>query len=74
MSHNHIIDTCWYKMSNRCTPGFIANVFGKIILLTLSSVTDDDKYQIYITRLCVIIDRNDCFINACYVMNFRQEE
>ena len=59
---------------NRLTPGFIANVFGKIILLTLSSVTDDDQYQTYITRLCVIINRNDCFISACYVMNFRQEE
>ena len=54
---------------NRLTPGFIANVFGKIILLTLSSVTDDDQYQTYITRLCVIIDRNDCFINTCYVVN-----
>ena len=61
-------------MSKRLTPGFIANVFGKVILLTISAVDDDDKYQIYITRLCVNVDRNDCFINACYVMNFRQEE
>lgn len=59
---------------NRYTPGFIANVFGDAVLLTISAVDDDDKYQTYITRLCVIINRNDCFISACYVMNFRQEE
>lgn len=60
-------------MSNKLTPGFVANLFGKIILLTISSVDDDDKYQTYITRLCVNIGKNDCFINACYAINSQQE-
>lgn len=54
-------------MSNRFTPGFISCTFDRFVMITISTVDDDDISQSRVMRLFTDVIQNQCFIDFYYI-------
>ena len=54
-------------MSNRFTPGFISCTFDRFVMITISTVDDDDISQSRVMRLFTDVIQNQCFIDCYYI-------
>jgi len=54
-------------MSNRFTPGFISYTFDRFVMITISTVDDDDISQSRVMRLFTDVIQNQCFIDFYYI-------
>lgn len=67
MSSNHIIDICWYKMSNEFIIGSIKHAFNRFFMLIIAVVDDDASEDLScVTRFCVDLSDNSYMITSSY--------